>query len=178
MASRKPSTIIDLLKADHREVDQLFAAFEKAEDDPKLQASLASQIGQALTIHAEIEETLFYPVVLKLLDEEGRDLICEATVEHGTLRGLIAGMNGNDAARPMIRAHVTVLKEYVEHHVKEEERELFPRVEKLDLDLEAMADRALELRQRLMENASAMKSEPRSSTIRIADISAGAQAMA
>jgi len=58
MASRTPS-IIDLLKADHREVEELFDEFEKADGDTRRQAALASQIGQALTIHAEIEETLF-----------------------------------------------------------------------------------------------------------------------
>ncbi|HSX60618.1 MAG TPA: hemerythrin domain-containing protein [Tahibacter sp.] len=172
MASRKPATIIDLLKADHREVERLFAEFDEAEGNPKQQAALASRIGQALTIHAEIEETLFYPVVLKLLDEDGEELTCEATVEHGTLRGLITGMNGNDAARPMIRAYVKVLKEYVQHHVKEEERELFPRVEKLDLDLEAMADQALALKEQLTEQAGDPSGIARGSTIRIVDVSA------
>lgn len=176
MATRNAAaTIIDLLKADHRDVEKLFAAFDDADGNIKKQAALASEIGQALTIHAEIEETLFYPVVLPLLDDEGEDLTCEATVEHGTLRGLIAGMNGKEAARPMIRAHVTVLKEYVEHHVKEEERELFPRVEKLDLDLVAMGDRALELKQQLMDDAETelpAQGKGQSSTIRIADVSA------
>lgn len=170
MASRNPPTIIELLKADHREVEQLFAQFEKADGDAKQQALLASQIGQALTIHAEIEETLFYPAVLKLLDEDGVDLTCEATVEHGTLRGLITGMNGKDPSDPMVKAHVIVLKEYVEHHVREEEKELFPRSQKLDLDLSAMADEALALKEKLMAAAG----EPSGSgkVIRIADVSA------
>lgn len=174
MAPKDSASIIDLLKTDHREVEKLFAAFEKADGDARKQSALASEIGQALTIHAEIEETLFYPVVLPMLDDEGEDLTCEATVEHGTLRGLIAGMNGNDAANPMIRAHVTVLKEYVEHHVKEEEKELFPRVEKLDLDLLAMGDQALQLKQQLTEDAEAdrPKSGKSPSTIRIADVKA------
>ncbi len=175
MATTRAATIIDLLKADHREVEKLFAAFEDADGDASEQAALASQIGQALTIHAEIEETLFYPAVLPLLDDEGEDLTCEATVEHGTLRGLIAGMNGNDAARPMIRAHVTVLKEYVEHHVKEEERSLFPRVEKLDVDLTAMGDRALELKQQLMDDAEAERpasGNGRQTTIHVREVTA------
>lgn len=170
-------SIIDLLKADHREVEQLFADFEKAEGNPKKQAALASEIGQALTIHAEIEENLLYPVVLKLLDEEGADLTCEATVEHGSLRGLITAMNGNDTSRAMVRAHVTVLKEYVQHHVKEEENELFPRVKALDLDLEAMADEALALKEQLMAQANAEPRKPTGSTIRIADVSANGVAM-
>lgn len=170
MASRNPPTIIELLKADHREVEQLFAQFEEADGDARQQALLASQIGQALTIHAEIEETLLYPVVLRRLDEEGRDLTCEATVEHGTLRGLISGMNGKDASQPMIKAHVKVLKEYVEHHVREEEKELFPRIARLDLDLAAMADEALALKDAL----TAAAGEPGASgkAIRVADVSA------
>lgn len=149
MASRNPPSIIDLLKADHREVEQLFAQFEHSDGEAKRLSFLASQIGQALTIHAEIEETLLYPAMLRLMDEEGIDLTCEATVEHGTLRGLIAGMNGKDASQPMVKAYVKVLKEYVEHHVREEEKELFPRVEKLDLDLVALGEDALALKEQL-----------------------------
>ncbi|WP_257385744.1 hemerythrin domain-containing protein [Tahibacter caeni] len=172
MASRNPPSIIDLLKADHREVEELFEAFEEAEGDARQQAQLASRIGQALTIHAEIEETLFYPTVLNELDTEDADLVCEATVEHGTLRGLIAGMNGGDAAQPMIQAHVAVLKEYVQHHVREEENELFPRVEKLGLDLAALGEQMLELKQELTDEAGGPSPSARGSTIRVADVSA------
>lgn len=172
MASRNSPSIIDLLKADHREVEELFSRFEQADGDSREQALLASQIGQALTIHAEIEETLLYPVILKLLDEEGADLTCEATVEHGTLRGLIAGMNGGDASQPMVKAHVVVLKEYVQHHVKEEEKELFPRVQELDLDLQAMAEDALALKQQLMDAAGEPAAAGKS--IRVAEVSAKA----
>lgn len=164
------SNIMQLLKADHREVDELFAAFEDADGNAIKQAQIASKIGSALSVHAEIEETLFYPAVLMQLDEEGADLTCEATVEHGTLRGLISSMNGADASQPMVRAHVTVLKEYVQHHVKEEENELFPKCEKLDLDFEAMGVEMLELKQRMQEMVSVTPA--RGSTITIADVSA------
>jgi hemerythrin superfamily protein len=176
MASRKSPTIIELLKADHREVEELFAAFDEADGNVRKQAGLASQIGQALTIHAEIEETLLYPTVLERLDEEGADLTCEATVEHGTLRGLIAGMNGSDAGNPMTRAHVTVLREYVQHHVNEEEKELFPRIEKLDLDLETLGMQAFDLKQQLTDEALELESTPRGATIRIASVSASRSA--
>lgn len=169
MASRNHPTIIELLKADHREVDKLFAEFEQAEGNTKKQMQLASRIGQALTIHAEIEENLFYPTVLPLLDEEGADLTWEAAVEHGTLRGLIAGMNGGDPSQPIIKAHVTVLKEYVQHHVREEEKELFPRVQQLDLDLQALGAEMLELKEGL--TAAAAEPDTNSRTIRITDVS-------
>ena len=170
MATTKTPSIIELLKADHREVEELFAQFENAEGLPAKQARLASRIGQALTVHAEIEEALFYPAVLKQLDDDDVDLVCEATVEHGTLRGLIAGMNGQDVSSRMVKAHVTVLKEYVEHHVREEEREIFPRVEKTGLDLRAMGDDMLDLKRQLTDAAG----EPREagSQIGIVDLSA------
>lgn len=148
MAANRLSAIIELLKKDHREVEELFARFEK-ETQPVKQAVLASRVGQALTIHAEIEVTLLYSVVLRLLDDDGTDLTCEATIEHGTLRGLIAGINGKDVSSPMVKARVSVLKEYVGHHVREEEDALFPRVEQLDLDLEAMGQDMLNLQQLL-----------------------------
>jgi hemerythrin superfamily protein len=169
MASSAAS-IIDLLEADHREVEKLFSQFEKSEGNAKKQAALASQIGQALTIHAEIEETLFYPVVMTLLDKDEAELVCEATVEHGTLRGLIAGINGQDASEPMIKAHVSVLKEYVEHHVREEENELFPLCRGLDLDLEAMGDQMLALKEQLTTDGGEIS--VRGSTITIADVKA------
>lgn len=144
------SNAIDLLKADHREVEHLFAQFDAADGDAHAQAELASRIGQALAIHAELEESLLYPRLLKTeKGEEEVDLVCEATVEHGTLHGLIADMNGRDPSDPMVKARVVVLKEYVKHHVREEEKELFPKVEKSDLDLDAIGAEMQELRRSL-----------------------------
>lgn len=144
------SNAIDLLKADHREVERLFAQFDAADGDTRTQAELASRIGQALAIHAELEESLLYPRLLKTeKGEEEVDLVCEATVEHGTLHGLIADMNGRDPSDPMVKARVVVLKEYVRHHVREEEKELFPKVEKSDLDLDAIGAEMQELRRSL-----------------------------
>ena len=142
------SNAIDMLKADHREVERLFAQFDAAEGDTRRQAELASRIGQALAIHAELEESLLYPRLFKSSNDE-IDLVCEATVEHGTLHGLIADMNGRDPSDPMVKARVVVLKEYVKHHVREEENELFPKVEKSDLDLDAIGEEMAQLRQAL-----------------------------
>lgn len=142
------SNAIDMLKADHREVERLFAQFDAAEGDARQQAELASRIGQALAIHAELEESLLYPRLFKSSNDE-IDLVCEATVEHGTLHGLIADMNGRDPSDPMVKARVVVLKEYVKHHVREEENELFPKVEKSDLDLDAIGEEMVQLRQAL-----------------------------
>lgn len=131
------SNALEMLKADHREVETLFARFDAADGDVRAQAELASRIGQALAIHAELEESILYPRLFQPLDD-AVDLVCEATVEHGTLHGLIADMNGKDPGDPMVKARVVVLKEYVKHHVREEENELFPKVEASDLDLDAI----------------------------------------
>jgi hemerythrin superfamily protein len=149
--ARSQNNAIVLLEADHREVEQLFAEFEEADGDGARQAMLAGQIGQALTIHAELEETLLYPRVFAATKDEDCDLVCEATVEHGTLRGLIADMNGKNPGDQMVKARIMVLKEYVQHHVREEENELFPRVEKLGLDLDVLGEEIATLKRDLME---------------------------
>ena len=174
---RSEKSAIALLKADHREVEQLFAAFEDADDDTPKQAALASQIGQALTVHAELEETFLYPRVLaaaKKKDEE-MDLVCEATVEHGTLRGLISGMNGKSPSDPMTKARVMVLKEFVEHHVKEEEREFFPKLEGLGLDLDAIGEEMATAKSQLLV---AVGRPASGAIIRVVDVKAEAQQQA
>lgn len=148
------SNALDMLKADHREVERLFAQFDAADGDTRTQAELASRIGQALAIHAELEESLLYPRLLVPSNDE-IDLVCEATVEHGTLHGLIADMNGRDPGDPMVKARVVVLKEYVKHHVREEENELFPKVEKSDLDLDAIGEEMAQLRRVLQARVDA-----------------------
>lgn len=135
-----PADAIALLIADHRRVDELFKQFE-AEDDNRTKAALATEICNELTVHATVEEEIFYPQTVGAFEVEGvdeKDLVWEATVEHGTLEGLIASLDGVDADDEMFDAHVKVLKEYVKHHVKEEEGEMFPKVRRTGLDLEAL----------------------------------------
>ena len=141
---------IALLKADHKAVSELFKAYEKAEDDRARKIELATEICTELTIHAAIEEEIFYPQARQALgdDEDGAALLDEAEVEHGSLKVLIAQIEeALDGAGPDEKtdAKVTVLKEYVEHHVKEEEKQLFPKLRKSDMDL---AEAGEELRER------------------------------
>ena len=135
-----------LLKADHDFVEDLFDKFGKARTD-KQKDTLAEQICSELTIHAQIEEEIFYPAVREAIDEE--DLLDEAEIEHASAKDLITQIKSSQAGDDKFDAKVAVLGEYIRHHVKEEQSEMFPKVRKTDLDLKelgsAMAARKAEL---------------------------------
>ena len=141
--------VLDLLQADHRQVEELVDDFEAAEDESE-QLELAQQICTALTVHAEVEEEIFYPAVREALGEEAEDLLAEAEVEHGSAKDLIAQVEASEPDDPLFKAQVKVLGEYVKHHVREEENELFPRVRESGLDREELGRRAQSLRQELL----------------------------
>lgn len=147
-AATRPKDAIGLLKEDHRQVREWFAQYEKSEQDGAKQ-KLATQICKALTVHAQIEEEIFYPAAYDALDQEGDDLLDEATVEHASAKALIAEIEAMSPGDPLYDAKVKVLGEYVDHHVKEEEGELFPECRDAGMDLkalgEAMATRKAEL---------------------------------
>ena len=136
-AAKRPQDAIALLKADHREVKALFSQFEKTEgDDQKL--ALAQQICAALTVHAQIEEEIFYPAAYEALDDD--DLLDEAEVEHASAKDLIAQIEARTPAEPLFAAKVKVLGEYVDHHVQEEEGEMFPECRSSEMDLKALGE--------------------------------------
>lgn len=126
---------IALLKADHREVEKLFDQFEKAKASDRKRV-IVGKICDALTVHAKIEEEIFYPQARNALSRKGDDLLDEAEVEHEGIKRLVAELNGADPSEDLYDARVTVLTEYVKHHVKEEEGDLFPKIRKSDLDTE------------------------------------------
>ena len=130
-----PQDAIQLLRADHRKVQGLFDQFEKARGDDK-KAELAQEICAELKVHAQIEEEIFYPAARKALKEQ--DLIDEAAVEHASAKDLIAQIEQARTGDELFDAKVTVLGEYIKHHVKEEQNELFPQVKKTKLDLKAL----------------------------------------
>lgn len=127
---------LDLLKRDHKEVDDLFQHFEDAKEDGnrKLRGEIAAQICVALTVHATLEEEIFYPALRKNATDV-KDLVDEAAVEHQTLKDIIERLQAAPTSDPLFDAGVKVLSEYVKHHVKEEEKELFPKVKSSGLDL-------------------------------------------
>lgn len=135
---------IKLLTDDHKEVQALFKAYQKLVDEDgedDLREQLAQEICSKLTVHATIEEEIFYPAARDSLeDDEGDDLLDEAEVEHASAKELIAQITEGSAADELFDAKVKVLGEYIAHHVKEEEKELFAKVQQSDLDLDALGD--------------------------------------
>ena len=136
VAEEKTADALALLKADHRTVEALFEEFESARK-PERKLSIVQSICDELTVHAELEETKFYPAVREALKRD-EDLIDEAEVEHASLKWLISQLRSARPDSDHFEARVTVLKEYVQHHVKEEEKSMFPKIRKSSLDTSAL----------------------------------------
>ncbi|BDT65970.1 hypothetical protein os1_01210 [Comamonadaceae bacterium OS-1] len=145
-APSKPQEATAMLRADHKRVSELFAEYEITSSVSK-KKDLVSTICKELSVHAQVEEEIFYPAVQRALRDT--ELVPEATVEHATLKDLIAQVHGVTPDGAMFDAKIKVLSEYVKHHVKEEHTEMFPKAKKTSLDLLAlgakMASRKTEL---------------------------------
>jgi len=127
---------IQLLKADHDEAEALFEQFEKSRSADK-KKQIADKVCMALTVHTMIEEEIFYPACKGEVED---DLLDEAEVEHNGAKQLIAEIQAGNPQDELWEAKVTVLSEYIKHHVKEEEQPggLFAQAKKGDLDLKAL----------------------------------------
>jgi hemerythrin superfamily protein len=134
----KTNNAISMLTAEHREVKALFEQYEKLGDRAKgAKKKIADQICTALTLHAAIEEEIFYPA-LRAASKEAADLLDEALVEHAGAKDLIAQLQEMDPEDDLYDAKVKVLGEQIDHHVGEEEGEMFPKAKKAGLDMEAL----------------------------------------
>ncbi len=122
--------------ADHAEVSEMFDKYENGRLPKARKAALAQKICAALTAHAQIEEEIFYPAAREAGGKEVEDMLNEAEVEHGSVKELIAAIEAGSPADDLFDAQVKVMGEWVKHHVKEEENELFPKIRKSGLDLE------------------------------------------
>lgn len=144
----KSQDAITLLTDDHKKVQKMFNDYaklaEKGSDDDK--DELARTICAELTVHAQIEEEILYPAAGEVLDEI--ELIEEAEVEHASAKELIAQIESMQVDEELFDAKVTVLGEYVNHHIKEEQDEMFPKLKKSDLDLDVLG---VELQERKTE---------------------------
>ena len=150
-SAAKPADAIKLLKADHKEVDTYFKQYETLEDEGEKQA-LALKICTALTVHALIEEEVFYPAAREALNDD--DLLDEAEVEHASAKQLIAEIQAMQVGDRLFDAKVTVLGEYIMHHVEEEETEMFLEARESGLDLKALGLQLAERKAQLMADLS------------------------
>lgn len=138
---------VTLLKADHREVEKMFDQFQKARDDGRKE-QLAEQICQALRVHTQIEEELVYPTAREFLKDD--EIVNESLVEHQAAKDLIEQLEAMGVSDEMFDAKMQVLQEQVEHHVQEEEKELFPQLQKTDMDLKAIGQQLMTRKQEVM----------------------------
>jgi hemerythrin superfamily protein len=158
MATRSAKDACDLLDADHKAVKKMFKEYEELTNSrgrsvPQKKMDLARQICQELTVHAQIEEEIFYPALRAAIKDT--DLIAEAEVEHASAKDLIAQIQGMGEADEMFDAKVTVLGEYIDHHVKEERNEIFPKARAArKLDLVSMRDDLQARKEELMADTS------------------------
>jgi hemerythrin superfamily protein len=140
--SRTKTTIdaIDMLKQDHDKVEKAFKDFEKMDrQDTEVCRRLIETVCEDLKLHTTLEEEVFYPAVREAIADE--DLMNEAAVEHETAKMLIEQLEDMGADDPNYYATFTVLGEYVRHHIKEEQGEMFPAAKKAKLDLVALGER-------------------------------------
>lgn len=157
MASRNNSSarneILEMLKEDHKRAKKAFRDFEKldVQGDPESAQALVDQTCAELEMHTTLEEEVFYPAVRQAVKEE--DLVEEAEVEHGSAKQLIAQLRELSPDNPKFAATFKVLGEYVKHHIKEEEGEMFEQLGRSKVDwegvLEEMLERRAELEQQL-----------------------------
>jgi len=139
---------IEMLKDDHDKVKKSFKEFEKLDrEDTETAYQLAMSVCDELKLHTTLEEEIFYPAVREIIDDD--DLMNEAAVEHETAKMLIEQLENMQADDPNFHATFTVLGEYVNHHVKEEEDEMFPAAKKSDLDFDDLAQRMRARREEL-----------------------------
>jgi hemerythrin superfamily protein len=151
-AAKTDATV--LLERDHAEVKKLFKQYEKladAEADGGERQTLAEQICMMLTVHATIEEEIFYPAAREA--EVDDDLLDEAEVEHASAKDLIAQIEAMSPDDELYDAKVTVLGEYINHHVQEEEGEMFPKCRRAKMDLATLATELAERKAELMAEA-------------------------
>lgn len=142
---------IALLTADHREVSEMFEQFEQLGDRATTsKEKLKDKICKALIAHTTIEEEIFYPAVRAAKIEEGEDMVDEAIVEHASAKDLIKQLQEMQPDDDLYDAKVKVLSEQIEHHVEEEEKEMFPKAKKAGLDLLALGQEMALRKQELM----------------------------
>jgi hemerythrin superfamily protein len=141
---------IALLMADHKKVKKLFSDFDKLKEEgsDEDKSAIVEQLCNELKVHTELEEEIFYPAVRKAIDDS--DLMDEALVEHAGAKDLVAQLEDASFDDELYDAKVTVLGEHIDHHVKEEEGDMFPKAKKAKVDTEALGATMLKRKIALM----------------------------
>lgn len=152
-ASRRTAAendVVKLLEADHKKVKKMFKEFEKSakQGDEAAKVEIAMQICMELKVHTQVEEEIFYPALYEALDEH--DLVDEAIVEHATAKDLIEQIESMVGSDDLYDAKVKVLSEYINHHVEEEEKEIFPKARKARMDLDGLGESVAFRKEELM----------------------------
>lgn len=158
--AQRDDDALELLDADHRLVHQLFRQYRElaANDAPDARRkALAEQICMELTIHAKLEEELFYPAVRDAIRDD--DLMDEAEVEHAAARDLVVQILSMDPHEELYDAKVTVLGEYIAHHVREEREEMFDKARRSGVDLARLGRRLRERKAELQAVPEALREE-------------------
>ena len=165
-AEGEPAT--DLLKAEHDEVRTLFKEFKDASDEGTTAKRVVDEVCRKLEVHAQLEEKVFYPACRRLRNLKARKIVAESLEEHTIVKKLIKELGGLSARDESFQAKATVLKEAVEHHADEEEKDLFPVAED-ELGEERLHDLGAEmeaLKARLLRAGGAASSMGRKQTTR------------
>ncbi len=151
---------VALLKADHVEVSKLFKQFDKLKEEggAREKTALVATICEALTVHTQIEEEIFYPAVREAINDD--DMMDEADVEHMGAKDLIGQLEDASPGDDHYDAKVTVLAEQIRHHVKEEEEPggMFSKAKKSKVDLKALGEQMAKRKAELM--GSGVKAKP------------------
>jgi hemerythrin-like domain-containing protein len=159
-AKRAAPDACSLLDTDHKNVKKMFTAYEelahsRAAGAPDKKRELAQQICMELTVHTQIEEEIFYPAVREAIKDT--DLLDEAEVEHASAKDLIAQLQDATDIDEKFDAKVKVLGEYIDHHVKEERNELFPKARAAHgLDLVGMREQLAQRKEELIAEMTAV----------------------
>ena len=152
-AKAKAVNAVDLLVEDHEYVRKSFKHFEKIHEkaDKETLQGIVEQVCQALKVHTKVEEEIFYPAVRRKIDDS--DLMLEAEIEHNSAKALIRQLERMKPSDPRYAPTFTVLCEYVDHHAKEEEKEMFPKARRKKVDMQRLGKQIMARRLALEKRA-------------------------
>lgn len=150
---------IEMLKDDHRQVEGLFREYEElaAADELDAKEAVAAEICEKLTVHAQLEEEIFYPAARQALDEP--ELVDQAEEEHADARQLISEIEEMSPEDDAYDATLKALVAAIARHVEEEENEMFPKLEEAGLETESLGEQMAERRQEIMDELGVAETE-------------------